>query len=158
MTALFALWRSLFTPERGFASRSDGRFPENGVARERTSDTYDACPFRWQSKYYEPESGQYYFGYRYYDPPRGRWLSRDPLGLAPELATGKDDFFIGNDGQPYVKYWEWSGGIFGKVVECLDITWEPPLRMVFERIITLREYGNETNWSAFLSGELTRSV
>ena len=42
----------------------------------------DACPFRWQTKLYEPESGQYYFGYRYYDPHVGRWLSRDPLGEA----------------------------------------------------------------------------
>jgi RHS repeat-associated protein len=42
----------------------------------------EACPFRWQTKWHETESGQYYFGYRYYDPPTGRWLSRDPLGEA----------------------------------------------------------------------------
>ena len=40
----------------------------------------DACPFRWQTKWYEPVSQQYYFGYRHYDPRLGRWLSRDPLG------------------------------------------------------------------------------
>src|SRR4029453_7490736 len=38
----------------------------------------DACPFRWQTKYLDAESGHYYFGYRYYDPRLGRWLSRDP--------------------------------------------------------------------------------
>jgi RHS repeat-associated protein len=42
----------------------------------------DACPFRWQTKYYDAESQQYYFGYRHYDPRTGRWLSRDPLGEA----------------------------------------------------------------------------
>jgi RHS repeat-associated protein len=40
----------------------------------------DACPFRYQTKWYDAESQQYYFGYRYYDPRVGRWLSRDPLG------------------------------------------------------------------------------
>ena len=42
----------------------------------------EVCPFRWQTKWYESESQQYYFGYRYYDPRTGRWLSRDPLGEA----------------------------------------------------------------------------
>jgi RHS repeat-associated protein len=37
------------------------------------------CPFRWQTKWYDAESQQYYFGYRYYDPRLGRWLSRDPI-------------------------------------------------------------------------------
>jgi hypothetical protein len=31
----------------------------------------DVCPFRWQRKFYEKESQQYYFLYRYYDPPSG---------------------------------------------------------------------------------------
>jgi RHS repeat-associated protein len=38
-----------------------------------------ACPFRWQSKWFDAESEHYYFGYRYYSPQYGRWLSRDPL-------------------------------------------------------------------------------
>jgi RHS repeat-associated protein len=42
----------------------------------------DACPFRWQTKFYDAECGHYYFGYRYYDPRLGRWKSRDPLGEA----------------------------------------------------------------------------
>jgi RHS repeat-associated protein len=42
----------------------------------------DACPFRWQTKWYDRESEQYYFGYRYYDPRFGRWKSRDPMGEA----------------------------------------------------------------------------
>ena len=42
----------------------------------------DACPFRWQTKWYDTASEQYYFGYRHYDPRTGRWLSRDPMGEA----------------------------------------------------------------------------
>jgi RHS repeat-associated protein len=39
-----------------------------------------ACPFRFQTKWYDQECQHYYFGYRHYDPSQGRWLSRDPLG------------------------------------------------------------------------------
>ena len=42
----------------------------------------EACPFRFQTKFYDAESQHYYFGYRYYDPRLGRWLSRDPMGEA----------------------------------------------------------------------------
>lgn len=31
------------------------------------------------TKYYDYESGLYYYGYRYYEPETGRWLSRDPI-------------------------------------------------------------------------------
>ena len=46
------------------------------------SGEVDACPFRWQTKWYDAECQHYYFGYRHYDPRMGRWLSRDPLGEA----------------------------------------------------------------------------
>ena len=36
-------------------------------------------PLRFQSKYYDSETGLYYFGYRYYDPASCKWLCRDPL-------------------------------------------------------------------------------
>ena len=36
-------------------------------------------PIRFQSKYYDTETGLYYFGYRYYDPASCKWLCRDPL-------------------------------------------------------------------------------
>jgi len=37
-------------------------------------------PFRFSTKYQDEETGLLYYGYRYYDPATGRWLSRDPLG------------------------------------------------------------------------------
>jgi RHS repeat-associated protein len=36
--------------------------------------------FRFSAKYTDAESGLIYYGYRYYQPSTGRWLSRDPLG------------------------------------------------------------------------------
>ncbi|WP_009964601.1 RHS repeat-associated core domain-containing protein [Verrucomicrobium spinosum] len=42
----------------------------------------EACPFRYQSKFHDAETGLSYFGYRYYTPKMGRWISRDPLGEA----------------------------------------------------------------------------
>lgn len=40
----------------------------------------DNNPFRFSTKYADAETGLYYYGYRYYLPEIGRWLSRDPIG------------------------------------------------------------------------------
>jgi RHS repeat-associated protein len=37
-------------------------------------------PFRFSTKYDDDESDFLYYGYRYYNPSTGRWLSRDPKG------------------------------------------------------------------------------
>ena len=37
-------------------------------------------PFRFSSKYADGVTGLYYYGYRYYSPELGRWMSRDPIG------------------------------------------------------------------------------
>ena len=39
----------------------------------------DAIPFRFSSKYVDVETDLYYYGYRFYSPTLGRWISRDPL-------------------------------------------------------------------------------
>jgi len=52
-----------------------------GEPLRQTGDV-DACPFRYQTKWFDAESAHYYFGLRYYDPRLGRWLSRDPMGEA----------------------------------------------------------------------------
>ena len=50
--------------------------------------------FRFSTKYLDPETGFYYYGYRYYDPNLGRWLTRDPIeaqgGLNLYGFCGKD--------------------------------------------------------------------
>lgn len=37
-------------------------------------------PFRFSTKYFDAETGLYYYGYRYYSPGLGRWINRDPIG------------------------------------------------------------------------------
>ncbi len=37
-------------------------------------------PFRWSTKFADQETDLLYYGYRYYNPATGRWISRDPLG------------------------------------------------------------------------------
>ncbi len=37
-------------------------------------------PWRFSTKYTDQESGWLYYGYRYYAPRLGRWVSRDPIG------------------------------------------------------------------------------
>jgi RHS repeat-associated protein len=44
-----------------------------------------ANPFRFSTKYTDDETGLVYYGYRYYSPELGRWLSRDPLEEGVEL-------------------------------------------------------------------------
>lgn len=38
-----------------------------------------SCPFRYQTRLYDQETGLSYFGKRYYDSKTQTWLSRDPL-------------------------------------------------------------------------------
>ncbi|MET7666606.1 DUF6531 domain-containing protein [Micromonospora luteifusca] len=43
----------------------------------------DLIPLRFPGQYRDPETGLHYNVYRYYDPISGRYVSQDPLGLAP---------------------------------------------------------------------------
>lgn len=52
-----------------------------------------ANPFRWSTKYWDEETGLVYYGYRYYSPTMGRWISRDPI----EEEGGNNLYaFVGN--------------------------------------------------------------
>jgi len=46
----------------------------------KTGAMADENPFRFSTKYWDDETGLGYWGYRYYAPSRGHWLSRDPIG------------------------------------------------------------------------------
>ena len=37
-------------------------------------------PVRFSGKYTDAETGMCYYGFRFYEPESGRWLSRDPIG------------------------------------------------------------------------------
>jgi RHS repeat-associated protein len=46
----------------------------------KSGDQADTNPFRFSSKYWDGETGFYYYGYRFYSPDLGRFLNRDPIG------------------------------------------------------------------------------
>ncbi|AJF66048.1 putative T7SS-secreted protein [Streptomyces vietnamensis] len=48
-----------------------------------TRDATAYTPLRFPGQYFDPESGLHYNHFRYYDPESARYLSPDPLGLAP---------------------------------------------------------------------------
>ncbi|GGN83691.1 hypothetical protein GCM10011579_072740 [Streptomyces albiflavescens] len=47
------------------------------------ADAAAYTPLRFPGQYYDPESGLHYNYFRYYDPETARYLTPDPLGLAP---------------------------------------------------------------------------
>ena len=66
----------------------------------------DANPYRFKTKYWDGETGFYYYGYRYYSPELGRWLNRDPI----EEGGGLNIYcFVEN--QP-IRYYDFLGSAF----------------------------------------------
>jgi RHS repeat-associated protein len=51
-----------------------------GEPIRQTGAMAEANPFCFSTKFTDNESGHLYYGYRYYVPYVGRWLSRDPIG------------------------------------------------------------------------------
>jgi RHS repeat-associated protein len=49
-----------------------------GKITDSSSPMADDFAFRFSTKYFDVETGLSYYGYRYYSPELGRWLSRDP--------------------------------------------------------------------------------
>ena len=45
----------------------------------QTGPMADAFPHRFSTKYFDAETGLYYYGYRFYSPALLRWLNRDPV-------------------------------------------------------------------------------
>ena len=49
---------------------------------EEATDDAKISPWRFASKRFDPETGFYFFGRRYYSPKLGRFLTPDPVGFA----------------------------------------------------------------------------
>ncbi len=51
-----------------------------------SSGIVSANPIRFSTKWFDVETGLYYYGYRYYSPRLGRWISRDPIEEVSRLS------------------------------------------------------------------------
>ena len=68
-----------------------------------TGSKQDVFNFRFSTKYEDAETGLLYYGFRYYDPVTGRWLSRDPIGENGGLNL------YGMVGNSPVNLWDYLG-------------------------------------------------
>lgn len=55
-------------------------------------------PYLFAGRRYDPETGLYYYRARFYDPARGRFLQRDPIGIwTDEANLGNGYTYVGNN-------------------------------------------------------------
>ena len=94
-----------------------------------------ANPFRFSTKYQDQETGFLYYGYRYYDPSRGSWLSRDPVqerGGKNLYRFGYNDTINKIDPSGQAVWWDcvlcagaigakFQGTVAGCAVGCLEV-------------------------------------
>lgn len=62
----------------------------------------DANPIRYSTQYTDDETGLVYYGFRYYDPSKGRFLTRDPIGEQGGLNLYR---FVGNNPVSNIDVW-----------------------------------------------------
>ena len=72
-----------------------------------TGSYEDENRFRFSTKFFDPETELYYYGFRFYSPGQGRFLNRDPI----EEQGGLNLYaFVGNDP---VNRWDYLGLLLG---------------------------------------------
>ena len=55
-------------------------YDDFGKTISQSGSLADFFRHRFSTKYYDVETGLYYYGYRFYSPSLMRWLNRDPIG------------------------------------------------------------------------------
>jgi RHS repeat-associated protein len=91
---------ALLNVESGVTS-AEYEYDPFGNTLRATGPAAEANPFRFSTKYLDSETGLYYYGYRYYQPTTGRWLSRDPIG---DIFLESLYAFVGNIPNSSVDY------------------------------------------------------
>jgi RHS repeat-associated protein len=81
-----------------------------GRTLSATGSMASAFPFRFSTKYFDAESGLYYYGYRYYSLELGRWITRDPIeedggDNLYAMCQNNTILFVDADGR---KLYEWN--------------------------------------------------
>jgi RHS repeat-associated protein len=68
------------------AAKAKYEYDPYGNLLSSTGTAASSNDFRFSTKLLDQETGLYYYGYRYYSPKLGRWVTRDPLGEAISLG------------------------------------------------------------------------
>ncbi len=103
-----------------------GPFGESLTSRDTLAGTN---PFRFSTKYTDPETGLLYYGYRYYNAGLGRWMNRDPIGTLSSsnefsMASNSPILLLDILGLWYIAegdYWKSSRAI--AYSDCGDSLW-----------------------------------
>jgi RHS repeat-associated protein len=66
-------------------------------------------PMRFSTKAYDAGTGLYYYGYRFYSPQLGRWLSRDPLS-----EKGSINLYSFSSNNPITKFDPFGASDYGR--------------------------------------------
>ena len=88
-----------------------------GECIEADAAMVSANPWRFSTKCTDGESGLLYYGYRFYEPGTGRWLSRDPVG-----ETGGKDLYGFVRNSPVSLVDTDGRGLFGAVFSGVGIS------------------------------------
>jgi len=91
-------------------------FDAFGNTIAKGGDLVDVFHFWFSTKYFDHDTGLYYYGYRYYSPMLQRWINRDPIG---ESGGWNMYGFVGNNATHYfdklglVSWEEIAAGVVG---------------------------------------------
>ena len=114
-----------------------------------------ANPLRFSTKFQDDESGMLYYGYRYYNPSTGRWVSRDPIDEVAFQSTATENTSPSEDGErgegnPYcfvgnsaIFYWD-AHGLKCACNILLEVS-PPPLKAVRKNVLNVA-VGNGHTW------------
>ena len=65
--------------KKRIATAHFGKYDDFGSTISQSGTMAEDFRIRFSTKYYDPETGLYYYGYRFYSPSLMRWLNRDPI-------------------------------------------------------------------------------
>jgi RHS repeat-associated protein len=124
------------------------RYDEFGNLMDKTG-TLDQ-PFMFSTKRYDQSTGTSYYGYRFYSPCTGRWITRDPIG---EVGGINLYGFVGNDAVNWVDPWGENAAAMSPsdYFKCLSVQ-----AKYSELITTLTNQREDKLAHCFLACEITK--
>lgn len=91
VTSLLGTPTELVTESGELSSRDQRMLWDGGPATGEEEGVF--CPLRFPGQYADPETGLHYNYFRHYDPETARYVTPDPLGLAP---ADNQHAYVGN--------------------------------------------------------------